>query len=349
MLNYETLLSSYDDKLTLMQWLKNVEDALKNASAVGFSVNKKGSATISFQIDFEDGTSLESGDIVLQQGESVASAYISSGHLHLVLTNGDDLDAGDLFNGNITINGNVAVNGALSTTGTISGGGNVEADGNIEADGDIEAVGALKGASATISGNVSAGGNLSVTGNYSSASGSVNVGGSVSAGGGVSTPTASVTYSLSTPRITSSGEEIEAQKPIVEVMAGYSLNYTSEQFTPDYVGISKNGNKLSIAFNGVVTTQSTHPDGGYVLVRFNMPNSIGNKIIPHFEGLLSNLLISVLEGNNQWAAPTTGFVRCVKYSSYQLQFYLLTSGLNVSSSYYIRVETTFLLSENLAA
>ena len=71
MLNYETLLSNYDDKLTLMQWLKKVEEALKDASATTFKVNKKGNATISFSIVFEDGTELESGDIVLEQGESV--------------------------------------------------------------------------------------------------------------------------------------------------------------------------------------------------------------------------------------------------------------------------------------
>ena len=32
MINYETILSMFDDKVTLMQWLKNNEEALKNAS-----------------------------------------------------------------------------------------------------------------------------------------------------------------------------------------------------------------------------------------------------------------------------------------------------------------------------
>lgn len=96
MINYETILSSYDGKLTLMQWLKKVEKALKNASATSFNVNKKGNATISFSIVFEDGSEIESNDIVLQQGESVAAARIENGHLILTLTNGDDLDAGDL-------------------------------------------------------------------------------------------------------------------------------------------------------------------------------------------------------------------------------------------------------------
>ena len=96
MLNYETLLSSYDDKLTLMQWLKKVEAALKDASAVSFKVNKRGDATLTFSVVFEDGSELETGPITLQQGESVQAATITNGHLILTLTNGDELDAGDL-------------------------------------------------------------------------------------------------------------------------------------------------------------------------------------------------------------------------------------------------------------
>ena len=96
MLNYETLLSSYDDKLTLMQWLKKVEEALKDASAVSFNVNKRGDATLTFSVVFEDGSELETGPITLQQGESVSSASIVNGHLILMLTNGTALDAGDL-------------------------------------------------------------------------------------------------------------------------------------------------------------------------------------------------------------------------------------------------------------
>lgn len=114
MLNYETLLSSYDDKLTLMQWLKKVEATLKDASAVSFKVNKKGDATLTFSIVFEDGSELESGEIVLQQGESVESAAIVNGHLILTLTNGDELDAGALFSGEVSITGNLSVSGKIS-------------------------------------------------------------------------------------------------------------------------------------------------------------------------------------------------------------------------------------------
>lgn len=96
MIKYETIISNFDDKVTLYNWLRKVEEALKNASATNFVVNKKGNATLSFSITFADGTTLESGDIVLQQGESVDDARIASGVLQLHLTNGTWLTAGNI-------------------------------------------------------------------------------------------------------------------------------------------------------------------------------------------------------------------------------------------------------------
>lgn len=139
MINYDTIISNFDDKVTLYNWLRKVEEALKNASATNFVVNKKGNATLSFSITFADGETLESGDIVLQQGESVDDARIAGGILQLHLTNGTWLTAGNIkavsgFNinesqhlivtyqdgtnqdlGNI-YNGNVVVNGTFEQT-----------------------------------------------------------------------------------------------------------------------------------------------------------------------------------------------------------------------------------------
>lgn len=114
MLNYDTLLSNYDDRLTLLEYLKKVEAALADASATSFSVTKTGNATIKFVLTFADGSTLESPEIVLQQGESVASAAIVNGHLILTLTNGDELDAGNMFNGNVSITGNLDVAGDIN-------------------------------------------------------------------------------------------------------------------------------------------------------------------------------------------------------------------------------------------
>lgn len=145
MINYDTIISNFDDKVTLYNWLRKVEEALKNASATNFVVNKKGNATLSFSITFADGETLESGDIVLQQGESVDDARIASGILQLHLTNGTWLTAGNIkpvsnfsidenqhlivnyqdgtsqdlgaiFNGNVVIDGNLSITGELSGT-----------------------------------------------------------------------------------------------------------------------------------------------------------------------------------------------------------------------------------------
>ena len=95
-INKETIISVFDEKLTLMQWLKTINKTLEDAVLTGVEINKKGNATLSFKFLFEDGTYLETGDLVLQQGESVNGAYIQNGHLYLTLTNSQTLDAGNV-------------------------------------------------------------------------------------------------------------------------------------------------------------------------------------------------------------------------------------------------------------
>lgn len=68
MINYETILSNFQDKVTLMQWLKKVEEALKNASLS--SVNFKTTSPTSgyFTFIFADGTKVDSPIIDLPRG-----------------------------------------------------------------------------------------------------------------------------------------------------------------------------------------------------------------------------------------------------------------------------------------
>lgn len=138
MINYDTIISNFDDKVTLYNWLRKVEEALKNASATNFVVNKKGNATLSFSIAFANGETLESGDIVLQQGESVDQARIANGVLQLRLTNGTWLTAGNIkpvSNFNIDTNQHLIVNyqdGTSQDLGAIFN-GNVVISGTISA------------------------------------------------------------------------------------------------------------------------------------------------------------------------------------------------------------------------
>ena len=68
MINYQTILSSFDNKLTLMQWLNKVEDALRGASLVSVSLSQPTTTTAVLTFHFADGTSLDSPSLVLPQG-----------------------------------------------------------------------------------------------------------------------------------------------------------------------------------------------------------------------------------------------------------------------------------------
>ena len=68
MINYETILSNYDNKLTLMQWLNKVEDALKGGSLESVSLSQPTATTAVLTFHFADGTSLDSPSLVLPQG-----------------------------------------------------------------------------------------------------------------------------------------------------------------------------------------------------------------------------------------------------------------------------------------
>lgn len=95
-INKQTIISAFDEKLTLLQWLKTINKALDEAVLTGVEVRQKGNATFTFVVTFEDGTELESNRFVLAQGESINGATIRNGHLYLSLTNGDELDAGNV-------------------------------------------------------------------------------------------------------------------------------------------------------------------------------------------------------------------------------------------------------------
>lgn len=68
MINYQTILSSFDNKLTLMQWLNKVEDALRGGSLASVSLSQPTATTAVLTFHFADGTSLDSPSLVLPQG-----------------------------------------------------------------------------------------------------------------------------------------------------------------------------------------------------------------------------------------------------------------------------------------
>lgn len=68
MINYQTILSSFDNKLTLMQWLHKVEDALQGASLESVSLSQPTATTAVLTFHFADGSSLTSPTLTLPQG-----------------------------------------------------------------------------------------------------------------------------------------------------------------------------------------------------------------------------------------------------------------------------------------
>ena len=68
MINYETILSTFDDKLTLMQWLQKVEQALEGAGLESVEIHQQTPTTAYFKFVFADGTSVTTPSIMLPRG-----------------------------------------------------------------------------------------------------------------------------------------------------------------------------------------------------------------------------------------------------------------------------------------
>ena len=64
----KTLLSTFDEKGTLLKWLKKVEAALANASLETVQVVVVDATHIKMKFVFTDGTSVESPSIALPRG-----------------------------------------------------------------------------------------------------------------------------------------------------------------------------------------------------------------------------------------------------------------------------------------
>lgn len=68
MINYDTILSTFDDKLTLMQWLQKVEQALEGAGLESVEIHQQSPTTAYFKFVFADGTSVTTPSITLPRG-----------------------------------------------------------------------------------------------------------------------------------------------------------------------------------------------------------------------------------------------------------------------------------------
>jgi hypothetical protein len=65
MINSDSVVTAYDEHLTLVEWLQKVEVLLKNGGLKETTLNDKGNATFSLTLTFNDGTKLESNAMTL--------------------------------------------------------------------------------------------------------------------------------------------------------------------------------------------------------------------------------------------------------------------------------------------
>lgn len=130
MINIETLLSSFDDRGTLMRWLNAVEKALNDATLTSVEVLQISTQVIKLKFNFADNTSIITPEITLPKGEkgdkgdkgatgetgatgvSVTNVTVNANnHLLVTLSNGTVIDAGE-----INVTSGVVIDTTLSTT-----------------------------------------------------------------------------------------------------------------------------------------------------------------------------------------------------------------------------------------
>ena len=134
MINDNTILSSFDDRPTLLEWLKKVEDALKSDTATAVSVENPSANTYVFKITFADGNTLSSGNVIFP--DSVKDVSIKNGHIIVTSVAGivEDLGVLNPYADTIVVNaetntteigGKLQVSGEAQVTGNVATGGNL--------------------------------------------------------------------------------------------------------------------------------------------------------------------------------------------------------------------------------
>lgn len=306
MINLQSIISLFDDKPTLLKWLKKVEAALAASVLTSVGVNQVGE-DVTLTFNFEDGTNIVA--TAFKFNKQITAANIENGHLIFTFADGSTEDAGNLFNGDVTLEGNIAAVG-VQATGT-----------------------GVK--TSVIQQNDESGIDVFAS--------EVNFNNDVSAGGTIASESV-----IKTPALTSDENEISAQKPVVEVMTGYSFTKSSlEAWTPIYVSVCKNANKITFVVVGSVAKTENTPSQ-VNLGQFTIPNVIGAKLFPFAGSTLDKRNVSFSNQSNNNIIEVS--MRTIKNSNVDIRPVIsVTSGLTNNQTYYFRYEATFLLSENLAA
>lgn len=142
-------------------------------------------------------------------------------------------------------------------------------------------------------------------------------------------------------------------KSIIENMSGYSYTantVSNYSITTVYAGVVKNGNKLTVALAFKITKQ-TGGAGAISVGTFFMPAGVLNKLIPVTIGD-GAVLATKQEVALRTYSGAVDSVSCYSYISkgtYGITYNMSLDNLVVDDEYFIRVESTFLLSNSLAS
>lgn len=207
--------------------------------------------------------------------------------------------------------------------GTFSSGlsvtGSVEATGSIKAGDDLE-----------VTGDATVGGDIEATGHLKSA------------------------YSVITPKLTTTGDSISAEKPVIEMMTGYAASASYSEgytITKDYVGACKNGNKITFAFSGHITRTPEYVGNNPHITTLTIPADVGAKLVPSNIGSTTNYLCSMKIQVARDIAYYTDITIGIQKNNNTSLAVAFFGGQNLAENveYYFRFDITFLLSPNLAS
>ena len=138
---------------------------------------------------------------------------------------------------------------------------------------------------------------------------------------------------------------------IIEKMSGYSFTPATIEnvtFNTIYVGVCKNGNKLTLVCFGEVSATAYPVAGQMNMGTFNIPSEVGAKLYPIEFDSINVLSITSLQMFRDKNTYSTVPVRVRKGSGTKVYFQIATGNLSANVTYLYRFECTFLLTENLA-
>ena len=134
-------------------------------------------------------------------------------------------------------------------------------------------------------------------------------------------------------------------------MSGYTISNINDKATFNYAGVVKNGNKLTIAlFLNIQLVEDLGVNLPFTICHVNLPLSVANKLttttienVPNIVNNQKQVVNYSLNGMQEANLITYRYDQTLVFDLSPLETPMLAS-----RNYLLRIEVTFLLSDNLA-